>query len=137
MRRTGWAVRSPVITEILVLSEEMIVLRSVAPSGSLSYGKCETGCGILRSVSTYLHFPGSIACHPLGIDADCPLRVAVKSRGAEINPVCKNRVSKQVLNTLEGVTIEQERWLLGRVSSEGDGLVLPFGHIRQHLDPTP
>ena len=37
--RTGWAVRSPVITEMLVLSEERITPRSVAPSGSISYGK--------------------------------------------------------------------------------------------------
>ena len=36
LRRTGWAVRSPVMTEILVLSEERIMPRSVAPSGSIS-----------------------------------------------------------------------------------------------------
>jgi hypothetical protein len=36
LRRTGWAVRSPVITEMLVLSEERITPRRVAPSGRIS-----------------------------------------------------------------------------------------------------
>jgi hypothetical protein len=35
--RRGWAVRFPVIADILVLSEDNIVPRSVAPGGSFSY----------------------------------------------------------------------------------------------------
>ena len=43
LRRTGWTVRSPVMTEMLVLSEERIMLRSVVPSGSISWLKVRLG----------------------------------------------------------------------------------------------
>ena len=42
LRRTGWAVRSPVMTEMLVLSDERMVPSSVAPAGSVSYEEYKT-----------------------------------------------------------------------------------------------
>jgi len=81
-----------------------------------------------RKVNTYLHLPGCVASYPLGVHPDCVFGIAVESNRAKVDFVRENGVSEQVLDTFEGVTVEEEHWLLCSVSSKGDLLVLPVRH---------
>ena len=85
-------------------------------------------------METYLHIPGRVACHPFGVHPDHLLRVAVQSNGTEVNPICEKRIPEQILDTIEGVAVEEEHWFLGGMPSEGNTLELPLGYGRQHLD---
>ena len=77
----------------------------------------------------YLHLPGRIVGHPLGVHADCLLQVAIESNWAKVNFVCEGGVPKQVLDAIKGIAGEEEHWLLCGMSSEGDNLEFPLWHV--------
>jgi hypothetical protein len=85
---------------------------------------------------TYLHLPGSVTSHPLSIYPNRPLYITIESDGAKVHSVGENRVPEQVFNTVKGVTVEEEHWLLCGVSSEGNLLNFPLRHSWQYLNTT-
>ena len=81
---------SPVMAEMVVLLEERLTPRRVAPSGSVD---C---CGIsclekfeMQGNRIYLHFPGDVASHPFAVNANGSFYVLVNVNRVEIHVVCK------------------------------------------------
>jgi len=91
---------------------------------------------VKRKANTYLHLPGCVTGHPLGVHPYCAFGIAIESNRAKVNFVGKNGVSKQVLDAVEGVAVEEEHWFLCNVPSKGNLPILPVRHTWQYLDST-
>ena len=85
---------------------------------------------------TNLHFPSGVPRHPLGVNADCLFKIAIESDRAEVHSVGEKGVPEQILDTIEGVAIEQKHRLLRGMSSKGNFLELPLWDTRQDLNMT-
>jgi hypothetical protein len=64
----GWAIRSPVMTEIFVLSEDRTVPSRVAPTGIFVYQVIRNYIDEGSLQVAYLHIPGRITRQPFSID---------------------------------------------------------------------
>ena len=78
------------------------------------------------ATKTYLHLPGGVTSHPLGVCTDCLFCIAIEANGAKVKFVGEIWVPKQVLNTFKRIAIEEEDWILCGVSDEDDLLKLPL-----------
>jgi len=96
-RRSGWVSLAPVMVVILVLSEDSMVPRTVAPQGNWVYRRCVEMMNKKINRCTYLHFPSSITCHPLRVHPYKMRCHCVHTTRGEIELVVEKWVGKKTL----------------------------------------
>jgi hypothetical protein len=92
LMRRGCATLSPVIIEILVLSDDKIVPRSVAPLGRADCLKTSKYNDSQKERKMYLHVPGVITSHPFRVYAAQSLRSSIHPARRKIHSIMKERV---------------------------------------------
>jgi len=88
----GCATLSPVIMEILVLSDDKIVPRSVAPLGRADCLKTSKYSDLQKERKTHLHVPRVVTSHPFRVHAAQSLCSSIHPAKRKIYLIVKERV---------------------------------------------
>lgn len=110
--RSGCATRLPVITEMVVLSDDRIVPIRVAPLGIRDYSAVRSSLH-KKERKTCLHIPCAISRQPRFVNPHYFSRVVEDLQRHEVQVVLEQRIPHNVFQTFEGVAIVENETIFG------------------------